>query len=130
MTQIGIICIVSASHNITLETHSIYGGVIYLELWTRFTIEFEIFFKSSVLMNSVPEPLEPLKPLVARFGVFSSLSPDFSILHQVGEGTYGKVYKASTNSRLVALKKLFLKEDDKVSQTNKRAKRKTRMASQ
>jgi serine/threonine protein kinase len=52
------------------------------------------------------------------FGVFSSLEPDFTILHQVGEGTYGKVYKASTKAKLVALKKLFMKEDDKVNKPN------------
>ncbi|KAI8925355.1 kinase-like domain-containing protein [Entophlyctis helioformis] len=55
-----------------------------------------------------------------RFPVYTDLS-QFDIVHQVGEGTYGKVFKAThrTSGQLVALKKIFLKEDDKGKEKNK-----------
>nr|KAJ3417732.1 hypothetical protein HK105_000863 [Polyrhizophydium stewartii] len=59
-------------------------------------------------------------PRFARFPVYQSLA-EFELVHQVGEGTYGKVFKARRRKTgdLVALKKIYLKEDDKGKDKNR-----------
>lgn len=54
-----------------------------------------------------------------QFVVIKDISA-FDLIHQVGEGTYGKVYKAKKkDGTLIALKKLFIKEDDKGEKKNR-----------
>lgn len=57
---------------------------------------------------------------IPSFEVRSDMTT-FNIEHQVGEGTYGKVFKATRKSTRapVALKKLYLKEDDKGEKKNR-----------
>jgi CTD kinase subunit alpha len=55
-----------------------------------------------------------------RFPVFKTMS-NYDTLGQVGEGTYGQVFKAKDKTSLdfVALKKLYLKEDDRGKEKNR-----------
>ncbi|OAJ35826.1 hypothetical protein BDEG_20059 [Batrachochytrium dendrobatidis JEL423] len=56
----------------------------------------------------------------ARFPVYGK-QHDYNIAHQVGEGTYGKVFKAVCRQTgdVVALKKIYLREDDKGKDKNR-----------
>jgi serine/threonine protein kinase len=57
-----------------------------------------------------------------KFQVFTNMK-DYQLDHQVGEGTYGKVFKAvfKPTGHKVALKKIFLKEDSEGKQKNRDA---------
>jgi serine/threonine protein kinase len=70
-------------------------------------------------------PLQPFFPvkiqkMPAKFVVYKSLS-SYEIQSQVGEGTYGQVFKAfrKGSKSPVALKKLYLKEDVKGNEKNR-----------
>ncbi|KAJ1344485.1 hypothetical protein BSLG_000009 [Batrachochytrium salamandrivorans] len=75
---------------------------------------------SIALASSIPRTATQGSSRACRFPVYESLS-EFDIVHQVGEGTYGKVFKAISKRTMqtVALKKIFLKEDDKGKDKNR-----------
>ena len=64
--------------------------------------------------------LEKIKAELNRFKVYKN-SDRFEIGDQVGEGTYGQVFKArdSHYNTFVALKKLFISEDEKGKEKNR-----------
>ncbi|KAJ3360053.1 kinase subunit of RNA polymerase II carboxy-terminal domain kinase I [Kappamyces sp. JEL0680] len=69
---------------------------------------------------SKPSVASIQKAKVSRFCVYSDMS-QYEIGSQVGEGTYGQVFKAQNKKTggYVALKKLYLKEDDKGKEKNR-----------
>jgi serine/threonine protein kinase len=62
----------------------------------------------------------PRRSLPKKFTVYKDMT-EYDSVGQVGEGTYGQVFKAKHKSslRFVALKKLYLKEDDKGKEKNR-----------
>ncbi|OMJ23187.1 CTD kinase subunit alpha [Smittium culicis] len=67
------------------------------------------------LLKGIDYPIKPSTVYVNKYKNSSKLKSKFEILTQVGEGTYGKVFKAnmvnSEGSRLVALKRIRIDQE-------------------
>lgn len=75
---------------------------------------------SLTLSKSPTKPHFAALPALRKFYVFRNLNL-YDLGSQVGEGTYGQVFKAKNKvtGKYVALKKLYLKEDDKGKEKNR-----------